>query len=48
MFNTWNQGTKNGMIDGNQINGRYLSMKVRLDFSDLPPFVRTSDTGAIF
>jgi hypothetical protein len=43
MFNTWTSGTQNGQIDGNQINARFLNMKVELDFSDLPVIVRTQD-----
>ena len=45
LFNYFTQGTQNGEIDGNQINARYLNMKVELDFSDLPVTVRTSATG---
>jgi hypothetical protein len=41
MFNNWQNGTQNGQIDGNQINARYLNMKVELDFSDLPVMVRS-------
>jgi hypothetical protein len=37
----WSQGTSNGQIDGNQINARFLNMKVELDFSDLPTVVRS-------
>lgn len=47
LFNYFSQGTQNGEIDGNQINARYLNMKVELDFSDLPTLVRTSATGNI-
>ena len=43
LFNYFQQGNKNGQVDGNQINARYLNMKVELDFSDLPVIVRTSD-----
>lgn len=43
LFNNWTQGTQNGQIDGNQINARFLNMKVELDFSDLPVIVRTQD-----
>lgn len=39
MFNSWDQGTSNGQVDGNQINGRYLNMKVQLDFSQLVSLV---------
>ena len=46
-FNYFSQGTQNGEIDGNQINAKYLNMKVELDFSDLPTLVRTSATGQI-
>jgi hypothetical protein len=46
-FNYFSQGTQNGEIDGNQINARYLNMKVEMDFSDLPTLVRTSETGQI-
>lgn len=45
LFNYFSQGTQNGEIDGNQINARYLNMKVELDFSNLPVMVRTSATG---
>lgn len=47
LFNYFSQGTQNGEIDGNQVNARYLNMKVELDFSNLPVMVRTSGTGAI-
>ncbi len=40
-FNTYTQGSSNGQIDGNQINARFLSMKVELDFSDLPAIVQS-------
>lgn len=46
-FNYFTQGNQNGEIDGNQINAKYLNMKVELDFSDLPTLVRTSATGNI-
>lgn len=45
LFNYFSQGTSNGEIDGNQINARYLNMKVELDFSNLPVMIRTSATG---
>ena len=45
LFNYFSQGNQNGEIDGLQINARYLNMKVELDFSDLPVYVRTSATG---
>jgi hypothetical protein len=45
LFNTWTTGTQNGQIDGNQINARYLNMKVELDFSDLPVIVRSDDSS---
>ena len=46
LFNYFQQGSANGEIDGNQINARYLSMKVELDFSKLPTLVRPSGTTA--
>lgn len=39
MFKSWDQGTANGQIDGNQVNARYLNMKVQLDFSQLVSLV---------
>lgn len=45
LFNYFSQGTSNGEIDGNQINARYLNMKVELDFSNLPTLTRASATG---
>ena len=45
LFNYFSQGTQNGEIDGNQLNARYLNMKVELDFSDLPVMIRTTETG---
>lgn len=47
LFNYFTQGTANGEIDGNQINARYLNMKVELDFSKLPTLTRASATGPI-
>ena len=47
LFNYFSQGTQNGEIDGNQINARFLNMKVELDFSNLPVMVRTSGTTPI-
>jgi hypothetical protein len=47
LFNYFTQGTQNGEIDGNQINARYLNMKVELDFSELPLLTRASETGEI-
>ncbi len=41
------QGTSNGQVDGNNINLKYLNMKVKLDFTELPQYVQISpDTGA--
>lgn len=37
------QGAQNGMIDGNQLNARFLNMKVELNFANLAPWV-TSNT----
>ena len=37
------QGSQNGMIDGNQLNSRFLNMKVELNFANLAPWV-TSNT----
>lgn len=39
MLKSWDQGNANGQIDGNQVNGRYLNMKVELDFSELKSLV---------
>jgi len=39
MVEKWQQGTSNGNIDGNQINPRFLNMKMELDFSQLPTYV---------
>lgn len=36
------QGTQNGMVDGNQINARFLNMKVELNFANLIPWVTSS------
>lgn len=36
------QGTSNGQVDGNNINLKYLNMKVKLDFTELPQFVNNS------
>lgn len=47
LFNYFTQGNSNGEIDGQQINARYLHMKVELDFSNLPVMVRTSGTSPI-
>ncbi|AXH74929.1 MAG: putative capsid protein [Cressdnaviricota sp.] len=41
MVDKFNQGSANGEIDGNQINARFLNMKVELDFKNLPVFVNT-------
>jgi hypothetical protein len=38
--NTFQQGVSNGQIEGNSITPKYLSMKVRLDFSRLPQYVK--------
>ncbi len=35
----WTQGTENGQIEGNQVNARFLKMKVKLNFDNLPPYV---------
>lgn len=42
MTNKWQQGNSNGNIDGNQINARYLNMKVELDFQHLPSYVTSA------
>lgn len=39
MLKSWDQGTANGQIDGNQVNARYCNMKVQLDFSQLVSLV---------
>ena len=36
------QGTQNGMVDGNQLNARFLNMKVELNFANLIPWVTSS------
>jgi hypothetical protein len=38
------QGSQNGMIDGNQLNARFLNMKVELNFANLAPWVTSSTT----
>lgn len=43
--NGYIQGTKNGNIDGNQINMKYLNMKVELNFKDLPSLVKLTEAG---
>lgn len=47
LFNYFTQGSQNGEVDGNQINARYLNMKVEVDFSDLPVQVRLGATGEV-
>jgi hypothetical protein len=36
MTNVFNQGSSNGQVEGNNINPKFLNMKVKLNFSDLP------------
>ncbi len=36
------QGTANGEVDGNAFNPRYLNMKVKLNFDNLPAYVTSS------
>lgn len=38
--NAFTQGSANGQMEGNSICPRYLSMKVKLDFSRLPQYVK--------
>ncbi len=40
----WTQGTENGQIEGNQVNARFLKMKVKLNFDNLPSHVSTNST----
>lgn len=47
LFNYFTQGTQNGEIDGNQINARFLNMKVQIDFSDLALLVRSSASSSV-
>lgn len=47
LFEYWTQGTSNGQIDGNQINAKFLNMKLEMDFSDLPAIVRSTGDPAI-
>lgn len=42
---TFQQGVSNGQIEGNSIMPKYLSMKVRLDFSRLPQYVKHAASG---
>ncbi len=42
----FNQGTANGQVDGNNINARFLNMKVKMNFDDLPPVVADTATGS--
>jgi len=39
------QGTANGEIDGNQFNARFLNMKLKLNFGNLPAFVTSDGTA---
>lgn len=36
MIDAWNQGPQNGQVEGNNINAKFLNMKVKLDFTQLP------------
>ncbi len=38
----FSQGAQNGMIDGNQLNARFLNMKVELNFANLAPWVTSN------
>lgn len=47
LFEKWQQGTSNGNIDGNQINPRFLNMKMELDFSQLPAYVTSAGVSNV-
>jgi len=36
MTDVFNQGSSNGQVEGNNINAKFLNMKVKLDFTQLP------------
>jgi hypothetical protein len=36
MTDAFNQGSSNGQVEGNNINAKFLNMKVKLDFTSLP------------
>ena len=47
LFEKFQQGVSNGDIEANQINPRFLNMKMELDFSDLPPYVTSAGVNNV-
>ena len=47
MTDVFNQGSSNGQVEGNNINAKFLNMKVKLDFTQLPQnvFIASGSNG---